>query len=437
MSRLDVDVVVLGGGIAGVAAAKAAAGGGAAVALVEPGPLGGRSAHGTLVPWRALERACRAGRDRDEAWAEARGEADRVGRAWSERSALRLEDHGVERIAGRGAFVAPRELDVEGGPSIAFERAVIATGGQPRQLGEGPRVLDAAGLLSLEAPPAELLVVGGGVGGAELASALSHAPGTTITWMMDELGILPDFDRELAEALGDVLMGRGVKLVHGKRMLEVRSEPDHALASLDGGRTYAAPYAVIAIGTRPRLEGLGLEALGLEALGRGALAVDESCATSAEGIYAAGECTPGCPSAAAAEAMGWIAGRRAAGLDSQAWVPSRAPRVVFSDPELAQIGLTPERSAGREVVIHTSRGEETIWGSLRGVGESPESKGFSRIVAAGDDGEVIGASGAGPGAIAVIGAVELAMALGATADDLGRLTTALPGPLEALTRSVR
>ncbi len=431
MSAIDVDVLVLGGGVAGLAAATSAAKTGAGVLLVEPEALGGRAAASTLVPWRALERAVDAGGDRGAIWERAQAAAARVTEEWRERSALRLEDHGVERVRGAARLRGPREAAIEGGPVVRFEGVVIATGGAPRAIGEGPRVLRPGQLLSVAAPPPSILVVGGGVAGAELASALSRVPGTEVSWLMDELGLLPDFDRELAETLGDVLMGRGVKLVHGKRVLGVEGDEREARAALDGGRTYAASCALVAVGTRPRTDDLGLDTIGLEGL-----SVDARCETAVEGVFAAGDCTPRCRSAGAAEAMGRIAGRRAAGEDAPAWDPARVPETVCARPALAQIGLTPERAAGREVALYTLRAEETLDGALSGVGASLDDKGFTRIVCDADTGHVLGASAAGPGALAAIDAIGLAMELGARDVDLRRLTGRSPGPLEAIRRAV-
>lgn len=425
MSALDVDVVVLGGGVAGLAAAESAARAGAMVALVDPGPLGGDALHRTLVPWRALERA-----SGEDGWAAAQAERERVRDRLTERYGLRLGDQGVEQLRGRGRFTDANTLAVDGADDVRFERAVVASGGAPVSLGEGARILDPGRVLDLKERPSAVLVVGGGAAGAELASALNHL-GVDVSWLMDELGILPAFDRELAETLGDVLMSRGVKLVHGKRVEAVSDGGDAAHAKLDGGRTYAAPFAIVCAGTRPRLDGLGLDALGLTGL-----AVDAHCRTKVEHVFAAGECTPGCPSAAAAEAMGRIAGLGAAGASAPEYRPDRIPRIVRANPELAQIGLTPEQAGGQEVALHTLPGGETIADALEGVGESLNSKGFFRLVCASSDGEVIGASAAGPGAIEKIGAIGLAMGLGATESHLRRLAPSLPGPLEALRRAV-
>ncbi|MGE0789492.1 MAG: FAD-dependent oxidoreductase [Sandaracinaceae bacterium] len=431
MSALDVDVLVVGGGLAGLEAARVASAEGAVVALVDPGPLGGRATHGTLTAWRALADASR--RDRESAWGEAQRAHQHARERHAELHALRLEDHGVSHVVGRGAFTradGERGFEVKGGPRVTFERAIVATGGRPRTLGRGARVLTPDRLLDLAEAPKELLVVGGGAAGAELADAMVRL-GATVTWMMDELGILPEHDRELAESVGDVLMGRGVKLVHGIRVAEVTSDDRQALARLEGGRTYAAPIAVVAVGTEPAIEDLGLAHLDLTHL-----AVDERCETSAPGIFAAGDCTPRCAGATASVAMGRIAGLRATDRDAAPWDPEAIPRAVHTDPAVAQVGLTPERAAGRPVSIVSLRLEETLLGALRGVGSSVDAKGFLRLVCDERD-VVLGASAVGPGAVEAVDAVAIAMRVGATRAQLASASVTLGARLEALVACAR
>ncbi|MBX3271158.1 MAG: NAD(P)/FAD-dependent oxidoreductase [Sandaracinaceae bacterium] len=439
MSTIETDVVVVGGGTAGIAAARAATKGDVMVVLVEAARFGEPRA---LLGWRVLERTVGRHLARGEAkrapvWDEARAELARLAALREERLELRLADAGVEALRGRARFTSPRSLEVEGGAEVRFDHAVIAAGAGAAPLDgdapDGRRLATPEQLLDLPALPPEVIVVGGGAAGAELVDALAQLADVEVTWIMDELGILPSFDRELAEALADVLLGRGVKLVHGKRVTHVTAEAHRAVVRLDGGHGYDGPLAVICAGRRaPPPSSLGLDALGLDALD-----VDERLATRLEHVFAAGEITGHCPSAAHAEAMGRLAGRAAAGREVRPWDPRQIPEIVRSHPQLAQVGMTPDLLAGREVVIYTARTEEALGGLLEGVGEGADRKGFVRLACDSSTGQVLGLSAAGPGAATMASSAAIALRLGATDEALADVFGDVPGALGALFAALR
>lgn len=434
---IDVEVAVIGGGPAGLSAARTAARAGMAVALVEPEGVGGRAARSTTLPMRLLTQAADAQRTD---WPELTREIAARARKQSERSALSLDDTGIELVRSRARFASPTSLALEDGRTLTFERAVIAAGSAPARLPgaspDGVRLLAPDDVGALEALPESAMVIGGGSAGAELADVLSRL-GVKVTWLMDELGILPSFDRELADVLGDVLMDRGVKLVHGKNVVEIATTAASVVAKLDGGYTYAAPLTIVAIGNQPRAGELGLEAAGLSADARGAIGVDDRARTAVPHVFAAGDVTGVTHDVAGAEAMGRVAGREAAGIEGAPFVVEHVPRVVFARPEVAQVGLTPDAAAGREILIHTLRLEETLGGLLRRIGEGANDKGVLRLVCRSDDGRVLGATALGPGAADAVSAVALAIALGATDADLASGAVAIPSTLDALVRAVR
>ncbi len=436
MSEIDVDVAVVGAGPAGVAAAREAARGGLAVALAEPAEVGGRATHRTTIPFRVLTRAADAGH---EDWAAVRAEISDRAKQWSARTTMRLEDSGVELVRGAARFTSAHTLSV-GEHTVRFERAVVAAGAEPVTLPgaapDGARVLTPDQLGGLEALPAEAMVIGGGPAGAETADVLSRL-GVKVTWVMDELGILPSLDRELADAVGDVLMGRGIKLVHGKAVLDLQVGAPGVLAKLDGGRTYSAPLAVVAVGNRPNAEVLEVSAAGLRLDGYGGLWVDERCRTSLPHVYAAGDVTGRSTGIAGAEAMGRIAGREAAGVSGAPYDATRVPRVVYTRPEAAQVGVSPEGAVGREVVLHTLRGEETLTGLLDGIGEKDDRKGFVRVVCGSEDGRILGASALGPGAAEAVSSVALLLGLELTDTQLAEASALSPTALDTIVRAVR
>lgn len=436
MSEIEVDVAVIGAGPAGVAAAREAARRGLAVALAEAGRVGGRVADRTTVPYRLLTRALDAGR---KDWPALRAEITDRAQTWTDRVALHLEDVGVELVRGEARFTSTHTLSV-GAHTIRFDRAVVAAGAEPATLPgmppDGTRILTPDQLAGLEALPAEAMVIGGGPAGAETADLLSRL-GVKVTWVMDELGILPPFDRELADAIGDVLMGRGIKLVHGKAVVDLQVGAPGVLAKLDGGRTYSAPLAVVAVGNRANADRLEVAAAGLRVDGYGALWVDERCRTSQPHVFAAGDVTGKTLGLAGAEAMGRAAGRAAAGVEGPPFDATRIPRAVYTRPEAAQVGLSPESAVGREVILHTLRGEETLSGLLDRTGEKSDRKGFVRVVCASDDGRILGGSALGPGAAEAVGAISLVLGLRLTDAQLADASVLGASALDAVVRAVR
>jgi dihydrolipoamide dehydrogenase len=428
VSEIDVELAIIGGGPAGIAAAREAGKRGLSVLLVDASEaLGGRAAHATSIPLRLLSSA---GDWRPEFVAER-------ARAFADRARLGLEDAGVAIVRGRARFVDPHHLETDAGDRVHFDHALIATGARARSLEGAPadqsKIFAADELRALHAMPREAIVIGGGAAGAEITDALSRR-GVRTTWIMDELGILPSFDRELAEALGDVLMERGVKLVHGKAAQKLALGQSGVEVKLDGGRTYAAEIAIVAIGNAPALEGLELARAGLDA--RAKIAVDAQCRTKVAHLFAAGDVC-GESNIAAAEVMGRIAARAAAGDDDARYDAALVPRAVYAQPELAQVGITAEHAAGRRVVLHTLRQEETLAGLLDHIGERADKKGFVRAVCDSNDGRLLGASALGPHAREIANAAAIALSLGATEETLGRASAAIPSWLDALSRAAR
>lgn len=433
---IDVDVAVIGAGPAGIAAAMEASRAGLAVAIVEARRVGGAAAWDTQLPWRSLERAA----DRQKGFSDAASRAHALASRWEARQALRLGDAGCVRVEGHAVFSGPRALSVTNGDAVTevtFDHAVVATGAEPVTLEgdppDGKALLVPSQLMALHALPEKMLVLGGGAAGAELCDALVRLGGVELTWLMDDYGLLPRFDRELAEAFGDVLMERGVKLVHGKAVKSVAIGEAGVTATLDGGHTYIAPAAVLTLGTRPRLDGLQLDRAGVPA---GPLTPDPQ-GRVAPTVFAVGTCTGRARSVAAAEAMGTVAALAIGGDTEARFHAERIPLVARTRPLLAQVGQTPERVGGREVIFHTLRLESTIAGLLDGVGETEHDKGLVRVVCDSDTGEVLGGTAFGPGAEDTISAVALAMQLHATDEQLAELFSASPSHLGALGRAVR
>lgn len=441
------EVVVIGAGPAGISAAIEAARHGAAVTLISEPPIGGRSVHATLLPSKVLlhlvaERKVRnsTGRLDREDLAHVSGEIERIASLESGRMARRLSDAGITEVVGTARFIAEGELEIAR-PNRAMERsrfdhAIVATGSLPifppgffgdAERPDGERIIAPRHVRHLRDLPKTILVIGGGVAGAEMAHAF-HSVGVETTWIVDEFGVLPSFDRELGDSLGDVLMERGVKIVHDKPVRKVAVVGDKVHATLDGGRTYQAERAFVAIGRRPDTARLGLEAIGVETDGRGAILVDGSMRSSVPHVFAAGDAA-GPPFVANKSAIeGWIAGRAAAGRAAPS-VPKHAyVESVATDPEIAIVGLTPHRAfaSGAAIEVRTISFDESICGWLSHVGVVPHARGTLRLVVDPDTERVLGATAIGPHAAEALGPVAVAIRCDATVEMLATSGMAAP-----------
>jgi dihydrolipoamide dehydrogenase len=436
-------IVVVGGGPAGVTAAVEAARTGAGVTLISESAIGGRATHSSFVPSKVLLHAAEARRARgDKGLATAaelaaiRAETEAVANARAERMRLSLSDAGVRTVEGVARFASASTIAC-GDRTLPFDRAIIAAGSEPRfpqgffgDAGkpDGHFVFAPRHVRTMLELPKSVLVIGGGATGAEHAHAFLSL-GVEVTWILDELGILPRFDRELADSLGDVLMERGVKIVHGKRVLSVKHDAKQgALAALDGGRTYSAERAFVAVGRRADTTRLGLDAIGIETRADGVIPTDAFGRTSVESIYAVGDATEGAQSEPRAHATGWTAARHATGRAVEPLMSNAFVEAVYTSPEVARVGASPREVAARgaQYDLRTHDFANSLRATFDGVGREPHARGVIRIVCEPDDGKLLGATAIGPHAAEVLAPIAVALRLGATAKQLAHVFVAAP-----------
>lgn len=447
-------IVVIGGGPAGVTAAVEAARSGAGVTLVTESAVGGRATHASFVPSKVLLHFAEARRARGEKalatpadLAAIHSETDTITKKRSDAMGTALGDAGVRLAEGVARFTSAGAIEV-GTRTLAFDKAIVASGSEPRfpagffgvaEKPDGHHVFAPRHVRSMLDLPKSIVVVGGGATGAEHAHAF-RSLGVEVTWVLDELGILPRFDRELADSLGDVLMERGVKIVHGKRVLTVVYDPKQgALAALDGGRTYSAERAFVAVGRRADTGRLGLCEIGITVRSDGTVPVDGFGRTSVESIYAVGDATEGAQSSARAEATGWTAARHATAQKVGEIVPAAFVDAVYTTPELARVGLSPRESVSRggDFDLRTHDFQGSLRATFDGVGTDPHARGVIRIVSEPDGGKLLGATAIGPHAAEVLAPIAVAIRLGASARDLAHVFLPAPSYGEIATKALR
>src|SRR6266550_8047352 len=358
---MDVDVAVLGGGPGGYTAAIRVAQLGAKVACIEKEPeLGGTCLRVGCIPTKAWVQTAFALKEAEESFAKF---GVRVGETtldfaasnqWKAGVVKQMTDgvaslfkaNGVEWIKGSGRFSDAKTIAVEGGESISFKQAVIATGSfplrPPIQGLDSPRCVDSTGLLAQEQLPKRLVILGGGIIGCEFAS-IFHRFGVEVTVieMLDTL--IPQEDADASKELAKQFGRRGIALQLGKQCKQVDDDGSQLTIHFGNGDTVQADLMLVAVGRGPLVEGLGLEEIGVQFDRRKGIAADEHRRTTVPHIYAVGDCAGYWQLAHTAFREGEVAAENATGHD--AIVDNRGvPRPIYTDPEIAGVGLT-EREA--------------------------------------------------------------------------------------------
>ncbi|MEO1698294.1 MAG: mercuric reductase [Planctomycetota bacterium] len=353
------DLVVLGGGTAGLVAAAGAAGIGARVALVEKHLLGGDCLVTGCVPSKALIRAARAAHDARSAgrFGVHAGEvtvdfAALMDRMRSERasiarhdSAARFRDLGVDVFLGAGRFTGPEAVEVDG-RTLRFKRAVIATGARaatpPIPGADDPRVLTNHTLFSLTELPERFVVVGGGPIGTEMAQSFARF-GSKVTLVEAGPRILAGDDPDASEVVTAALERDGVEVLVGAKVqsfedtggaLEVRVE--HGGES----RSIPADRVLLAVGRAPNVDGLGLEAADVRFDPRKGVEVDDTLRTSNKRVYASGDVASKWKFTHAADFLSRTVLRNAFFPGSSKASDLVVPWATYTDPEVAHVGHT-------------------------------------------------------------------------------------------------
>jgi len=258
---------------------------------------------------------------------------------------LHLEDAGVEIIHGRGTLTSDSSVEVnttDGTRRIDADTILLATGARPRVLDtalpDGERILTWEQVYDLDELPEHLIVVGSGVTGAEFASAF-HALGSEVTLVSSRDHVLPGEDADAARVLEDVFARRGLKVRSRSRAMAARRDGDHVIVTLDDGSEITASHVLMAVGSIPNTEDLGLDAAGVSTNERGFIEVDRVSRTSARHVYAAGDCTGINMLASVAAMQGRIAMYHALGDAVAPLESSAVSSTIFTEPEIATVGL--------------------------------------------------------------------------------------------------
>ena len=446
------EVVVIGSGPGGYVAALRAAGAGLRTAVVEKDArFGGTCLHVGCIPSKVFLHAAsllddiRAAKTFGVAaseptldWEGLQRRNRRVIGKLAAGVGLLLKRAGVECVRGFGRLAGSGRVEVTADGSIrslAARNIIIATGSEARTLPflpvDGERIVTNAEMFDLPEPPERLGIIGAGAVGAEFAS-MFRSFGCSVDLFEVLPRVLPLEDAEVSEAVGKAFRRRRIGVKTGV-MVEsaASSETGVAVRYRSGDRTAEAEYdrLLVAVGRRPRTADLGLETVGIQPAKGGFLPVDDSCRTSAPGIFAIGDVVGSAQLAHVASAEAEAAVAAIAGGEPRPLRRDRMPAATYCVPEVGSVGLTEEaaRAAGHDLRVgrfpFAANSKANILGDLTG---------FAKVVAEARYGEILGVHIVGPHATDLIAEAVVALEHEATLESLARSVHPHPTLSEAV-----
>jgi dihydrolipoamide dehydrogenase len=442
--------VIIGGGPAGNTAATHAARLGAEVTMIEKDIVGGAAHLWDCIPSKAMIATggtmARMGRAAGMGLHEIRADLDLdvlSSRIHSIESRLEranvelLTSQGVRMVQGTGRLVGPHQVvaeTAEGLVEIEADVVLLSTGSRPRIPDwapvDGERVLTTRDAYPPPQMPEHLVVVGSGVTGVEFVH-MFRSFGCDVTLIVSRQQVLPNKDPEVAAALEDDFISRGVKLLMGARAVGVEKDADGVTVLCDDGRQSRGSHALIAIGSVPNSDGLGLDLAGVE-LRDGYVVVDHNCQSSVPGVYAAGDLSGKLPLSSVASMQGRKIAEHAMGHQggSQRVLDyDKAASAIFTVPEIADVGLAEADAfaEGRKIrvtkVPFSANAKALIENDVRG---------FVKIISDPATGVILGGSIVGRRAAELISVIALAVTAGLRVTDIHDSLLVHPTLAEAL-----
>jgi NAD(P)H dehydrogenase (quinone) len=343
---------------------------------------------------------------------------------------------GIRIIPARGRLTGPRTIRA-GGTTVDADVVLIATGANPRVLPaavpDGERILTCRQIYDLPELPEQLIVVGSGVTGAEFASAY-QALGSQVTLVSSRDRVLPHEDKDAAVVIENVFRRRGMNVLGRSRAEAVHRKGDSVVVTLADGRTLTGSHCLLTVGMVPSTAGLGCEEAGVNLDERGFVEVDRVSRTSAQGVYAAGDCTGVLMLASVAAMQGRIAMWHALGEAVQPIRLSHVASTIFTDPEIASVGASQAavdrgEIAARAVKLPLATNPRAKMGGFR--------DGFVKIFARPGTGMVLGGVVVAPRASELILPISIAVEQNLTVDQIAHTFSVYPSLSGSVTEAAR
>jgi dihydrolipoamide dehydrogenase len=444
--------VILGAGPAGYAAASTAADLGAEVTIVDRRNLGGNWTMTDGIPSKTLLHTAQVMASVDSAesvgvqFEHGRPVVDLRGTIAHARWVAAHQSRGVrERLDATEASIlygAARvvedgvlEVDTElGTRRIGYDVLLVATGAAPWEPPfaqvDHERVLTTRDVLELDELPEHLLVVGAGATGCEFAEFFGSC-GVRVTLLSSRPQILPQEDRDVAEIVHEAFLHRGTEIVLDARASAIERDGDRVQVVAGDGRTFSGSHAIVCMGMRAEIGGLGLDALGVQTGRRGEIEVDEHARTANEKVYAAGDVTGGWMLASTAAMQGRLAVLHATGHDVEPMSVRAIAGTVFTRPEVADVGLTETRAQEQGVEYAVTR--QPLRANPRAlIGFATD--GMVKLLWDRETGRILGGSIVGYRASEVIATVAVCVKANLRVDDLAETGAVNPSVSESLQR---
>ncbi len=442
MAEHTFDLVVLGGGSGGYAAALRASQLGMTVGLIEKDKVGGTCLHVGCIPTKALLHAAEvadATRDAGQFGVKATLEGIDLPAVNNYRDAIvsskykglqgLIKARGITTIEGQGTLISPTTVQV-GDDTVVGKNVVLATGSYPRTLpglNIGGRILTSEQALQLDYVPKSVVVLGGGVIGVEFASVW-RSFGCEVTIIEALPHLVPMEDESVSKQFERAYRKRGINFSVGVRFQEAVQTDSSVKVTLENGDTFEADLLLVAVGRGPRTDGMGFDQVGVT-MDRGFVLTDERLRTNIPGVWAVGDIVPGLQLAHRGFQHGIFVAEEIAGMNPMVVSDQNIPKVTYSEPEVASVGLSEK--AAREKF-----GDDKISVydyNLAGNGKSHilETSGSIKVIRE-VDGPILGVHMIGARVGELIGEAQVAVNWDAHPEDVAPLLHAHPTQNEAL-----
>ncbi|MEY2773260.1 MAG: hypothetical protein RJB51_681 [Actinomycetota bacterium] len=448
------NVVIIGGGPGGYEAALVASQLGAEVTLIERDGIGGAAVLTDVVPSKALIAVAEAAIDTKGSSAigvhatdvtidiaDVNARLKKWAATQSSDIQQRLLSQGVTVLAGTAELIDAENVKAKlnDGSEVTLKAEVVllATGARPRELAsaviDGERILNWKQLYEFTELPTDLIVVGSGVTGAEFAGAY-QALGSQVTLVSSRDQVLPGEDSEAAKVVQDVFAKRGMKVLSQTRAVQVTRTESGVSVELSSGKVITGSHCLMAVGSLPNTENIGLAQVGVSTNEAGFIEVDKVSRTSVRGVYAAGDCTGVLMLASVAAMQGRIAMWHALGDSVHPLNLETVSSNVFTDPEIATVGVSQaDVDSGKETANVLNLPLATnARAKMQGI-----SEGFVKIFCRPDTGVIVGGVVVAPKASELIFSIALAVEHRLTVDQMSQTITVYPSLSGSIAEAAR